>query len=393
MKKTFSIIKCLFLLQILILFFLTSCSKKNNSSVKNIEALSNIEEIHSSHQWFYFDGDSIKETSSLQNVPSVAEKPWTEAVRISSAASLPHKHSNQYKAYALLNRCGLIAFTEDSAELFKDNSLFLDNSVQGLVFSSESPVFYLYRSTFFFDEDKVSKSSSSVQTVRPFLVEFDFNSKNFYPLVSYQNMKLEKEDQITGCFWDGSVWVVAAKNADEKESQFKYLYWKPPLALGDLNPALGGENFFIRRSTEEEYLSVCMPKLFNKAPSELKSLLSSLPENFSFYISYRDDSGTSPVSYYQEGSFKDSSLQLVNASAMVSSALEYSLVLFADGTVFAKNNLDLKTRAFRLPKLPDGFVYGDFAIAGSVMYAAWEEASFWQTKRAGFIKLSLSDIL
>ncbi len=354
-----------------------------------MQDIKQIEELHVGHEWFYFDGDSIKETTLPSQSAAASEKPWTEAVRISSAASLSQSDNSPFKAFALLNRCGLIAFTEEGAELFKDNSLFLDNSVQGIVFSAGSPVFYLYRSTFFFNQKKVQDASSGVQVIRPFLVEFDVRSKNFYPLVSYENMKLNKEDQVTGCFWNGDVWVVGAKSADESEAQFKYLWWKPPVALGELNPALGGENFFIRKSSEEEYLSVCMPKLFAEAPLELKALLRTLPDYFSFYVSYRDDSGTTPVSYYHEGNDEHT----VNAVAMSSAGNFYSAVLFADGTVFVKKTGLEEVSAFRLPKLDNGFVYGEFAIAGDVMYAAWEEGSSWQTKRAGFIKLSLLDIL
>lgn len=371
-------------------FCFSACSKKNTRTVsRSMQNIRQIEELHVSHEWFCFDGNSIKETELPSVSASASEKPWTEAVRISCAASVPESENSLYKAYALVNRCGLIGFTEDGADLFRDNSLFLDSSVQGLVFSSGSPVFYLYRSTFFFDEKKVSNAASGVQTVRPFLVEFDSRSKNFYPLVSYENMNLEKEDQVTGCFWNGDVWVVGVKNGSQSEIQFKYLWWKPPVALGDLNPALGGENFFIRKSSEQEYLSVCLPKLFEEAPLELKILLKTLPESFSFYVSYRDDSGTTPVSYYHEGK----SEQTVNAVAMTSAGKLYSSVVFADGTVFVKKSGIDKVSAFRLPKLPDGFVYGEAAVAGDVMYAAWEEGSSWQTKRSGFIKVNLADIL
>ena len=49
--------------------------------------------------------------------------------------------------------------------------------------------------------------------------------------------------------------------------------------------------------------------------------------------------------------------------------------------------------AIRLPKLPVGFVYSDFVISGSTLYVAWEESSFYETGRAGFLQVNLDRTL
>ncbi|MDD7014273.1 MAG: hypothetical protein PUI24_04750 [Spirochaetales bacterium] len=375
-----------------VVFVLVSCTKSKSDFMEQEEIIQ-IKTDEKNHWWYYFCDNGIEEIDLPQNTPLVVEKPWTEAVRISSAATVPYKNrknsKSEFEAYAVVNRKGLVAFTEENARLFKDDSLFLGNTADSLVFSDNVPVFYFYRSSYFFDESKVSNLEME-KAERPFLVEFDFASKNFYPLVSYKNLGLDKNSDIAGFFWNGKTWVCSSKTSVENGVEFKYFIWEPPVELTKLNPALGGENFYIKDSTEEIYRQLNMPKLFSQAPENLKSILGRIPEEISFYVSLRDESGTSPVSYSQQ---ENDSVPL---TAYASSESEkYLIVLFSDGTVYVKINSgkDKNVKAFRLPKLPPEFSYGEFAIAGESLYVAWEESSFYLTKRSGFIKVNLSQVL
>ena len=67
--------------------------------------------------------------------------------------------------------------------------------------------------------------------------------------------------------------------------------------------------------------------------------------------------------------------------------------MFADGTVYVLKDGEETPFAFRLPRLPAGFVYGEFAVAGKYLYVSWEENDFYLTKRTGFIKVNISKIL
>lgn len=365
-----------------------SCSRNSNepSSLLNETAVENIEALKF-HEWYYFTDNRFESIDLPQNAPVIKTRPWTEAVRISSAAGAPVRNgSSPYTAYAVVNHKGVLAFSEQKAELYGDDSLFPEDTADGLVFSSGHPVFYFYRSTFFFND--VLNRNTSIQKSRPFLVEFDSATKNFYPLVTYDNMQLEPSDQIINYFWDGKTWVCCAKRNEQDTVEFKYLSWQPPLALSDINPALGGETFYIKMSNESVYLKLSLPKLFDEAPEQLRKLLAPIPENFGFYISWRDNSGTSPVSYFHQGSTNAS----INAKAASFPLSGMMAALFPDGTTYICSLTDEKTYAFRLPKLPSGFVYGEFAIAGNTLYASWEENDFYLTGRAGFIKVDLSKL-
>ena len=366
-----------------------SCSRKNEP-VTFTQVVPQIELSEKNHKWFYFDDDEFFQTPRPQEAPLKEFRPWTECVRISSAASLPvAQTSAPYAGFAVVNRAGMLALKEGGAELFGDVSIFSNDTAESLVFSDGVPVFYLYRSTFF--NDRLNDNSNVVQSSRSFLVEFNPNSCLCYPLVTYESLNLLPTDQISGYFWDGKTWACAAKRMldEDDKVQFTYFYWEPVVSLTDLNPMFTKDMFTFRTSSEEEYTALNMPRLFDQAPAPLVSLLRQIPVELTLYVSWRDSSGTSPVSYYQGG---NGSVPL-NAHAALVPLSGITVAVFADGTTYIQRTGQKEIAAFRLPLLPGGFVYGDFAVAGKSLYVAWEETSFFKTGRAGFLQVDLGDIL
>ena len=262
MKKTFLVLGTVLLLTC------TSCSK--NQKPAEVEVISPTVP----HQWYYFSGTEIKETDKPENTPEVMGKPWTEATRISSAASLiPSKENRNYKysAFAILNKVGLICFDSDNFEISRDISIFTRESADSLVFSDGCPIFYLYRSTFFSND--LFSNQNIISEARPFLVLFNQDARIFFPLVSYKNLNLDNTDQVTKVIWNGSKWACSAKKQIDKGVEFSYFFWEPQIPLANLNPAMGQETFLFKSMTEEEFKKVGMPKSFLKAPAELRSLL------------------------------------------------------------------------------------------------------------------------
>ena len=257
---------------------LTSCSR----SKKNRRALPELTPAQKNHVWYYFTDTSFSTIDLPQHAPEALEKPWTEAVRISSAGSVPSLDgaSYPYQAYALVNHAGILALKKDGMEFFSDASIFAGETADSLVFSKSVPVFYFYKSTFFNQlNEPFSKSSETVQKPmqRPFLVEFNPSAKLFFPLVSYENLHLAKEDQITGFVWNGKTWACSAKRKpDANRFEFSYFTWEPYVQLSELSPALNTEDMLLfNSSTEDEYKKLILPKLYNSAPQKVKDLLSS----------------------------------------------------------------------------------------------------------------------
>ena len=83
----------------------------------------------------------------------------------------------------------------------------------------------------------------------------------------------------------------------------------------------------------------------------------------------------------------------VPLNANASAGKKYVAAIFSDGTTYIKSNESDEVSAFRLPLLPAGYIYGDFAISGDSLYVAWEQSSFYKTGRSGFLQVNLQSVL
>ncbi|MBQ3688151.1 MAG: hypothetical protein II932_09980 [Treponema sp.] len=388
-----------------------SCGNRKKAGGENeISDLQQVSFVKKSHKWFYLSQEGFHETDLPQHAPQVLEQPWTEAIRIASAASLPAAFAGtdaggSYTAYALVNRLGMLAFSGSDIELFSDTHYFSKLTADSLVFSDGQPVFYLYKSTFFNSANGSAtaepanaaaigggggSSGTDDDGERPFLLDFNPRSGLFYPLVSYQNLGLSSDEEIIGFFWNGDSWTCASKRRREQQIEFKYFIWQPLMSLTDLNPALlSSDSFIFKHATEDDYKKINMPLLFASAPEQLKSLISSIPSEFSFYVSWRDGSGNSPVNYYQAGNNSST----LNAKGLAQSDAGYDVIVFADGTTYLRKTETGSIAAFRLPLLQAGYSYGEIAVSGDCLIVAWEENNFYKTKRSGFIQIDLSEVL
>lgn len=370
---------------------LVSCNKNQKTEdtefiEKSLGDALDLKAVQKNHQWYYFTETSFEKCDLPQNTPEVMETPWTETVRLASAGTVPYGDSSE--AYGLVNRLGMLTFSQDSVDLHTDASIFSGVTADSVVFCEGNPVFYLYRSSFF-NTDFEGSVTAAVQPSRPFLVEYDVKAKLFYPLVSYDNLGLDDEQQISGFFWNGKTWSCSAKKSEEgKRVEFTYFDWESKVPITELTPAISKKSdFTFRQSSEENYRLLNMPKYFSSAPDALKELVASIPSEFTFNVTWKNGSGTSPVQYYQQGS--SSVPQYANAGANE----KYVAAVFADGTTYLKLAGSSDVMAFRLPLLPAGYTYGDFAIAGNTLYVAWEQTNFYKTGRAGFLSVNLDAVL
>ena len=68
--------------------------------------------------------------------------------------------------------------------------------------------------------------------------------------------------------------------------------------------------------------------------------------------------------------------------------------LYIEGALPGKHILrGGKPVAIRLPKLDKGYIYSDFVISGTTLYAAWEATDFYKIKRSGFLSVDLDSTL
>lgn len=379
---------------VLSLFFI-SCKKKSSESIP--ASIPNVEVKKSNHTWYYFTDSNYVAVDKPQNAPAGPEIPWTEALRISSAAinEADVTGGSGPDAFAVVNRLGILSFEDDKIILSKDVNLFTERTAGNLVFLDRTPVFSVYKSSFFNDSIKNPEYKND-ESQHLFILQFDSVSGISYPIVNCNNLWEEKNSEITDFYWDGLNWLCSVKTISDSKNSFSYINWKPSVPLLSLSPSGAKNNISVKEISVDTFREARKPISYSKAPERIKKLLAGFSDSKSFNIEVHSAGSCSPRNY--ENSIENYDEKALSAKAILADS--WSSVLFEDGTLFIEGALtgkhilrNGKPVAIRLPKLPGGFVYSDFVISGTTLYAAWEEADFYNVKRSGFIKVDLEKTL
>ena len=374
---------------------LCSCSKKSKTAdEKALEILDNNGQS-TDHKWFYFTQDGFSQIDLPQNAPFGGQAPYTEAIRISCANNAVNSNSSSGNtAFALVNRLGVLCFEGDNISLAKDISIFSDRTAGNLVFINDTAVFSVYKSAFFNNTlgDDTYKNNAGEHL---FLVQFDDESKISYPVINSTNLSGGSDCEVTDFYWDGSTWFCCLK-ANLDKTDFSYVKFTPSAPLLSISPVTAKEFVTVQASSVQEFRDVMSIKPYSKAPERIRKMLRGFSEQIPFILEVKSAGGSSPRIYQNEapGSFE----QELNAKAIISQS--WSAALFEDGTLFIEGALPGKhilrggnPVAIRLPKLEQGYVYSDFVISGTTLYAAWEQTEFYKTNRSGFLSVDLDSTL
>ena len=335
-------------------------------------------------RWSCFTKDGIQEIESPADIPTTIFRPWTETLRVAGAAKINNK------SYFLINRLGLALLPdslEKQPELITDAMYFTDTTASNLVSVENNPVFHVYRNSFF--------NSKASESPLPFLIQYRDENKIFFPLLRVTDLELNPTAETVHLMYDGSSWTAAFKTSTKEKIDFNYLQffsYEPLISLTGM-PKPG--------QIQKQELSIDLFKQivcnyeFEKAPERVRKLLAQIPQKFSLDLYYSSEKSGTPVNYVRQGA--ENSLLFKGTVKDFGTCI---ISLFEDGTTYFSgalpNNYILrngKPVVFRLPKLPKGFIYNDFVISGSILYAAWEEEFFYQTARAGFISVDLKKLL
>ena len=381
--------KCRYIAVLCVLLSLASCRGKNREAAR---ALSDAASGKKAHTWYCFDGGAIKAIDDVRRAPMQAQKPWTEAVRISSASSSLGGGTEAPAAYAVVNRLGMLVFTGDTFRLYTDAAVFSDRTAGNLVFQNDTPIFSLYKSAFF----NTSLENNASGGVHQFLVLFDTASCVFYPLITCTALNLPAESEVTDFVWDGNVFVCSVKKSENEKTDFSYLSVQPKIPLLSLSPASAKSDLLISETDADAYRSQAAPVNIAYAPKRLQELASLVEEDTAFFVECRTAGGHSPRRYTNQMQNDDASP--LSANALIADT--YACLMFRDGTAYVSGALygrhivnGGKPVAFRLPKLPAGYAYTSFAVSGTTMYAAWEGSDFYKTGKSGFLSVDLEAIL
>lgn len=402
-KHSFSLL--LYILTILLT--LVSCGTAKPKEISKLKA----------HQWYYFNHRGFYSVDLPQQAPEVAEKPWTEAIRISGAGN------NTSDNCALINRLGILDFTSGQPELFRDLMLFNEVTADTLIFTEYGPVFHLYQNTHFNPKsiNLLTNPNQGQEDLfsRPLLVRYDRKQKLCTPILTYGNMNLPPEAQLTSIIPHEDKWIGAIKTTKDDVVNFKYITFEA-LDKGGTIPDVAKDLVPTTEIDADTFRQAQRPTSLSKAPLLLQQLFAQVPNSFEFYLSCREEGKLAPVLY--DNTKNQSPAGGYQAQGWGYLSTGGAAALFSDGTVYISKSLlqDAKVPqetkpsgsaevqekpngvslspstagviAFRLPKLPAGFSYGEFTIQGNSLYAGWEETDFYKTARSGFIAVNLGII-
>ena len=373
---------------------LASCGKKQVQKIPDLP-IETLELGNKNHKWYYFTDQTYRETDKIQHVPFRLPRPWTESIRISSANNAATSDEEICKAYAVVNRLGILCFENDRISISLDKSIFDDRTAGNLIFLNNTPIFSIYKSAFF--NDTITEDLYQTgKTEHLFLMQFDDTAKISYPIVNCASLTDEPNSEVVDFVWDGLNWLCCIKSLTEEKTEFSYISWKPTVPLLTLSPANVRSSIVIEESSQEAFRAAKEQVPYRQAPERIRNMLTGFSDQLPFIMEVKSAGGSSNRVYSNE--IRGSKEKPLKSKAVLSQS--WSCVLFEDGTLFMEGALPGKhilrggkPIAIRLPRLPGGFVYSDFVISGATLYAAWEETAFFNTGRSGFLKVDLDKTL
>lgn len=374
----------LVLLSALTLFW--SCTKKAEVAVEEIPEEQVVQE-NDTHRWYSFTREGFEEIPLPRLAQKPAVKAWTEAARISSAAA------TESQAFFTANKRGILIVDKKGNVTLESNALFFPTETIGSLFLDEgNPVFHVYRNTVFNTEDTAHEVAS------PFLAEYNVTTDIFYPVLYRDDFGMTDTQEVSSITVISDNLYMSIKDMGKKTS-FDYYKVVIPSTFTETASAAHVRTLDGSPVTQAEFQEVSNPLSFSIAPERLKNLLSAIPSSVKYSITYQTTGNKSTPVTYLHGFTADTMDSIITeAHAFVSGNL--AAALFPDGTVYFQGSLEDqfavangKSVCFSMPELPDGFIYTEFAIAGNIMTAGWEETGTFKTGAAGFITVDLSKVL
>lgn len=382
------------------LLFFIGCGKKKANSVAEKATPVNVEK--SSHNWYYFSADNFVKIDKPQNAPIKEFLPWTEAVRISSANSAFSSSNESTKAFGIVNRLGVLSFDGNNISLAGDKNIFSNRTAGNLLFYNNTPIYSVYKSSFFNDTIKAPEYVED-QSAHLFLIHFDDEAGISYPIVNTTSLISNPNSEVIDFVWDNSNWLCNIKTISDSKNEFSYISWTPHISLLSLAPAKAKENISISQISSDTFRKAKEQIDYSQAPERIKNMLTGFSNTLPFTLQVSTAGGGTPKVYVNKVKGSATSPDNGNTKELQGKAVlstSWSGALFEDGTLFLEGALpgkhilrNGKPVAIRLPKLPADFIYTDFTISKTTLYAAWEESLFYKTGRSGFIQVDLDKSL
>ena len=381
-----------FLLCTATLYF-PSCKDREQNIENNAYSKLLNSKAGNTHRWFYFTDNGFLETQKPSQAPSRTFSPWTETPRITAGALI------QGTVFFAVNKLGILVCPATSGfqpngissktYLVKNPDLFLKHSTGDIYCINEKPVCSFYTNNIFDIPEKTIQENLDFKDA--ILVQFDnttntfntlFYSDTFYPSdkeAEYSNVRLSSLQYVD------TNWYAAFKSSTDNKTTFLFTKTTEDTTETSSNSM---------QISQDAFRTAIKPLSYSKAPEKIHNLLYMIPKSTSFYLRYIQDSMTSTVIYSQS---KNDTVALEGCAMTLPNC---SVAVFSDGTTYFAGTLPFKhvlkngnTIAFKLPKLPSGYLYGNALLSGSNLYVSWEQTDFYKTGKSGYIVVDLEKVL
>ncbi len=275
-----------------LLLSICSCGKKQIVTIETAETPVKPQ----NHTWYYFNGDTYEKISKPQLAPFKPQTPWTEAVRISSTGTSADSDDMFNKAYAVVNRVGILCFENDKISLAKDENLFTSRTAGNLVFLNNTPIFSVNKSSFF-NNTITDPNYKKDESQHLFLIHFDPSAKLCYPIIHSTNLVEEPNSEVTDFSWDGLNWICSVKSITDIKNEFNYVKWHPTVPLLELSPGTAKNYITVSESSQDEFRKTKEQIPYRNAPERIKNMLSNFSYDIPFQLEIKNAGGSSSRVY------------------------------------------------------------------------------------------------
>lgn len=367
----------LFLSAALVVLSISACSGKKNGNAPSIGETepASAQSENNSYKWYCWDTAGLVGTGGVSDNSRPGElkekewKLWTDQVR---GIRFLYKNGN---AYCAVNTLGVVVFRDifnagtplRMSEIYKKR-VFTGRTVGR--FFAYGPKLYtqLYYNTVLHSGQPpapgVALASFHPESGEIRILPFTFQDENAgWELAALHPYSLE----------DG-VWLMVWKHAGDEKTEFRYT-------------ELDVHSWEEREINEQQFLAAITPAYGINAPVEVQRLLRMADGNrggtvFDITVSY---AGNDAQDIFRFGDIARIEREKTDFVRLRCFSIDDSYyLLLPEGRVLWLNGKGEKGE-FRLPELPEKYVYTDLITDGSTVLALWEEQDFTSVRRAGFV--------
>lgn len=367
-----------------LLFVLISCAKEEKIEQPPIHEQQPVQSTISHWRYFHSNDDSsiqVKSVDTVSEIPLVRFRPWTEAVRVTDCG-IKHR-----PAVFLINKCGIypVDNLKSDTRLPVRHEAFSRASAGNLYTINNDYFIRIYQNSVFLPQSQLAN--------KDFLLRTNAAAIAYTPAADTAVLHLPETAQCKALEYAHGNWYAGFKADSGSDVSFFYLKAKDFAAFTDKKAFE-----HVEQISAENFKDACEPSSYHQMPQLLKELAEKIGNTAPLYIRVFDEDRPHGTVFIKPDAVTNTASS-DEKTAIEAHALYYAredgkhsaAILLPEGKL-ALNTSEFGIRMFRLPPLPENFVYTYFFVSGTEITAAWEETVFYEVGRTGLFTAELHDL-